>query len=37
MCYSGVCPYENYNGECCRPRTELCPDVEQQEQEEEDE
>lgn len=34
MCYSRQCPYENYWGECEKPRKKPCPKYEEEEREE---
>ena len=37
MCYSGQCSHENYDGECTKRRTDVCPidEVEEEQGEEE--
>lgn len=37
MCYSRNCPYENYWGECERPKRKPCPYAEKEEEREEKE
>lgn len=34
MCYSRSCPYENYWGECEKPKRKPCPYAEKEEPEE---
>ena len=34
MCYSRNCPYENYWGECERPKHKPCPNAPKEEPEE---
>lgn len=33
MCYSRDCPYENYWGECEKPKRKACPKEEEREEE----
>jgi hypothetical protein len=37
MCYTGQCPYEDYYGDCHRPRSAECPNPWKQDDPEEPE